>query len=447
MRSAIALVAVFCSVASGCSETTPTDSGSTTTGGTHVTSGNTTSAAKGGSTNSAAHSGGSTARTSAQTSGGSTDRTSAASGGKSATSSKAAGGSSASEGGADGDGGTTSTVSGKPTGGKSGGAGSGSKGGSSGVGGSNTGGKASGGANTGTATSSTGGQPAGGNTGTGPGKSAGCGKAPTIASNQYNNGQPIAITVDGKQRRYILSVPTNYDNSHPYRLMVVYHQLDGNDKQMYSQKYYGLQPLSDNSTIFVAPNGQKNGSPCSGTGDGDSGCGWPNSSDSDLALADAVVAQMEENFCIDTTRIFATGWSYGGSMSYRTACSRPLGGTGASWGVRGIAIYAAAQLSGNCTPSKPVAFYHAHGTHDSVLNYDSMGLPLAQNFAKANGCTWATPTKVSSGAHVCTNMTGCTEGYPLEFCSFNGDHTPWPDNGQPQGSWGPAEAWKFLSQF
>ena len=75
----------------------------------------------------------------------------------------------------------------------------------------------------------------------------------------------------------------------------------------------------------MAPNGQKNGSPCSGTGDGDGGCGWPNSGDSDVAFADAVVAQIKENFCVDTNWIFATGWSNGGSMSYQMACARPLG--------------------------------------------------------------------------------------------------------------------------
>jgi hypothetical protein len=38
-------------------------------------------------------------------------------------------------------------------------------------------------------------------------------------------------------------------------------------------------------------------------------------------------------------------------------------------------------------------------------------------------------------------------GYPLEFCSFKGDHTAYPDNGQESSSWGPAEAWAFLNQF
>jgi poly(3-hydroxybutyrate) depolymerase len=166
-----------------------------------------------------------------------------------------------------------------------------------------------------------------------------------------------------------------------------------------------------------------------------------------MALMDAVVKQVEENFCVDTNHIYATGWSYGASMSYEVGCERPLGGTGtATWGVRAIAIYSGAQMSGSCKPTTPVGFYASHGTHDSVLNY-SGGVTLAQNFAKANGCTWATPTSVSSGAHVCTNEAGCKTGYPLEFCSFNGDHTPFPDTGQSAGSWGPVEVWKFFSQF
>ena len=97
-------------------------------------------------------------------------------------------------------------------------------------------------------------------------------------------------------------------------------------------------------------------------------------------------------------------------------------------------------------PPEPVAFYASHGTHDSVLNY-SNGLGLAQNFAKANGCTWATPTAVMSGAHVCTNEMGCMTGYPLEFCSFNGDHTPYPDGGNESSSWNAANVWTFFSQF
>ena len=303
-------------------------------------------------------------------------------------------------------------------------------------------------------TPGTGGSGTGGNSSPGvdggtpsAGKSAGCGKAPTLTASQYNNGNPIAITAASKARRYILSVPTTYDNTKPYKLVIAIHQLDGNDKQMYSQKYYGLQSLSSDTTIFVAPNGQKNGAPCTGTSVAESGCGWPNGSGADMALMDAVVAQVEENFCIDTNRIFATGWSYGASMSYETGCQRALGGTtgGVAGYIRAIAIYSGAQMSGSCKPSTPIGFYGSHGTNDNVLGYDG-GVKLAQNFATANGCTWSTPTK-ATGAHICTNVTGCKAGSPTEFCSFVGPHTPFPDSGAQASTWQPPVVWDFFKQF
>jgi len=338
------------------------------------------------------------------------------------------------------------------TGGKSsaGGANGGAQptGGKSATGGANGGAQATGGKSSAGGASATGGQANGGSTSAGgaSAQSSGCGKTSTITSSQYNNGTTIAITAGGMQRRYILNIPTNYVNTTPYKLVVAYHALNSNDKSVYSEKYYGLLPLSNNTTIFVAPNGEQNGAGCTGTGTGESGCGWPNTSDHDMQLADAVVAQVEQNFCIDTNHIYATGWSYGASMSEQTACERPLGGTGA-WGVRAVAVYAVAYLSNstNCKASKPVAYYASHGTNDTVLQY-SGGVSIAQTWAGVDGCTWATPPQ-ATGTHICTKLTGCTAGYPLEFCSFVGPHTAYPDSGNESSSWGPQEVWTFLSQF
>jgi poly(3-hydroxybutyrate) depolymerase len=158
-----------------------------------------------------------------------------------------------------------------------------------------------------------------------------------------------------------------------------------------------------------------------------------------------VVEELKSNFCIDTNRIFATGWSYGGSMSYKHACERGLGGTkdGVEGYVRGIAVYSGAQLSGQCTPSTPVAYYGSHGLSDNVLGY-SGGVGLAQNFANANGCDWSTPPE-GTGQHVCTDIAGCDADYPVQFCSFNGGHTPDPsDGGQ---SWQYQLVWDFFDQF
>lgn len=329
--------------------------------------------------------------------------------------------------------------------------GAGVGGGGAGSGGTSSGGTSSGGTNSGGTGS--GGDGAGGTETGGAGTggsatsdtSAGCGTTPGITSDQYNNGQPISIMAGGMQRRYILSVPENYDNTHPYRLVVSYHQLDGNDIQNYNWQFYGLRPLAGDTTIFVAPNGQKNGSPCSAMSDGDGGCGWPNTGDQDVALADAVVAEMKENFCIDTNRVFATGWSFGGAMSYQTACARPLGSDGGY--IRGVAVYSGSSFiaAGPCPPQEQVAYFAHHGTNDGVLGYDG-GVSMAQDFANVNGCSWSTPER-ANGNHVCTDISGCDEGYPVRFCSHVGDHTPFPDGGDSNNTWGPEEAWNFLSQF
>jgi poly(3-hydroxybutyrate) depolymerase len=369
---------------------------------------------------------------------------------------KASGGTTGS-GGVTGTGGTTGSggsgtggVAGNPgsgghaTGGNGGSIGSGGHAGGAGgaaAGASGTGGK---GGAAGSGTGGAGGSGAGGVTA----MSSGCGKAPTISSSMYNNGTRIPITAANLQRRYILNVPKNYDDTKAYRLVIAFHQRDGNDVQMYNNGYYHLMPLdTNNTTIFVAPNGQQNGAPCTGTGNGDSGCGWPNPNNSDFALADAVVAQVEENFCVDTNRIFATGWSYGGAMSYETSCARPLSGGGTGY-IRAIAVYSGSPqiTAGPCPPSKPVAYYASHGTADTVLQY-SGGVTMAQDYAMTNGCTWTTPTMVTSGNHVCTNETGCMSGYPVEFCSFNGPHTPDPTDSGQSKSWEYQNVWNFFNQF
>ena len=79
-----------------------------------------------------------------------------------------------------------------------------------------------------------------------------------------------------------------------------------------------------------------------------------------------------------------------------------------------------------------------------MLGYD-LGLGLFQNFASANKCTYQTPTKVTSGNHVCTTLSACTTGYPTTFCSFNGGHTPDPSDGGT--SWEYQNVWNFFTQL
>lgn len=259
--------------------------------------------------------------------------------------------------------------------------------------------------------------------------SDGCGKARSIQNGRIN------LNVNGLSRSYILRVPDNYNNQNPYRLIVGYHWLNGDASQVANggngsateTPYYGLWNLAQNSTIFIAPEGIDKG--------------WANTGGRDIALTDAILNQIQSNFCIDKSRIFATGFSYGAGMSNAIACARANV-------FRGVALYSGAQLSGCDGGTAPIPFFAAHGLDDNVLSI-AQGRSLRDRAVRNNRCIAQNPLEPArgSGTHICTSYQGCTTGYPVRWCAFDGGH--WPsqhDAGQPE-SWIPQEAWKFISQF
>jgi poly(3-hydroxybutyrate) depolymerase len=253
----------------------------------------------------------------------------------------------------------------------------------------------------------------------------GCGNAPTLTSGTRT------ISSGGQNRTYILRVPDNYDRTTPYRLIFAFHWLNGTAANVAGGGYYGLQGLSGNSAILVAPQGIDNG--------------WANTGNRDLTLVDNLTALIENDLCVDTTQVFALGWSYGGSMSYAVACARPAV-------FRAVAVLSGANLSG-CSPgTQPVAYLGIHGTHDSVLNI-SLGRSIRDTFVRNNGCTPQSPREPAQGSltHIVTSYAGCRAGYPVEWVAFDGDHTPEPVDGTTSTSgartWVGAEVWKFFTQL
>ncbi|MGC4876009.1 cellulose binding domain-containing protein [Micromonospora sp. DT43] len=254
---------------------------------------------------------------------------------------------------------------------------------------------------------------------------AGCGKAPTLTSGTRT------ISSSGQNRTYILQIPGGYDRNRPYRLVFGFHWLNGSANNVASAGYYGLAPLSNNSTIFVAPQGIN--------------AGWANTNGRDLTLFDDISRQVENDLCVDTTQRFALGWSYGGAMSYAVACARPTV-------IRAVTVLSGANLSGCNGGTQPVAYFGIHGIYDSVLNI-SQGRALRDTFVRNNGCTAQSPREPSRGSltHITTTYAGCRSGYPVQWAAFDGDHTPSPVDGSssPNDSrtWTSAEIWRFFTQF
>jgi poly(3-hydroxybutyrate) depolymerase len=277
---------------------------------------------------------------------------------------------------------------------------------------------------------SSGGGGVGGSSGSGSGgggatQSGGCGKARTL-----QNGT-ITIPFENASRKYILRVPDPYDNAHPYRLVFAFAESGSSAMSVATRNYFTLATLDSKNTIFVAP-------------DAANGAGsW---SKSDVQLTDAILAQVQGDLCIDNTRIFATGFSFGGAMSLALACTR-------ADVFRGVAFFSGADLTGSCTGtlSKPIAYYASQASGDSTGDpIPSSGRIKQAQFAAVNGCT-AEPTATTFPAagqpHKCTDYKGCSAGHPTKYCVFDGPHGWEPKDPGQAMSWNAPEAWKFITQF
>ena len=343
--------------------------------------------------------------------------------------------------GSPGNGGSTNSGSGK------GGIGSG---GSAGNSGSGKGGSGSGGAvGTGGTSGTSAGGTAAGSTGCGKtstlkfasvpnesaGAAAGSGNGPGFGTGGY-----LTIQSGSQNRGFALRLPDNYDNSKPYWLIFGFHWNGGNSAQVdnggtsgYDWSYYGLQKASKNGAIFVAPDGLN--------------AGWANSGGQDLTFTDDMVKLIEDNYCVDTTHIISTGFSYGGGMSYEIACA-------SAKVFRAVAIFEGAQLSGCDGGNDPIAYWQMVGTADTTCT-EAMATPLRDKFVTNNACTAQTPPQPAAGSltHTCTSYSGCSTGHPLRWCVHGSGHTPAPIDGSsslygPGGSsWVPGDLWPWLTSL
>ncbi|HEX6272572.1 MAG TPA: hypothetical protein VFZ53_06025 [Polyangiaceae bacterium] len=329
----------------------------------------------------------------------------------------ATGGSASGTGGAGGTvvGGSGGSIGGSPS---MGGAGSGGKGGTAGKGGAGAGAGAGG---------------SGGSGGWLPGNaavpSAGCGKATTVT-----NGKKT-ITSTGQARTYIIDIPTNYDMNKPYRLFYTSHWIGARSEDVQGQNYYFLKPLAtaaNEPAIFVAPQSD--------------GATWQQK---DHALFDDILAFVKANLCIDISRVFATGFSFGGMITYSLSTNHQKD-------IRAAVGIAPANYN-IWLPTKtrePIAWMQTTGMGDTTCPWvDGTSTTRGAKFiavekATDNGCSM--PTTVpnwQSGAHLCHDFQGCAAGRPTKACTFNGGHTNIASDSGSSTNWIAEESWKFFRQF
>jgi poly(3-hydroxybutyrate) depolymerase len=281
-----------------------------------------------------------------------------------------------------------------------------------------------------------------GGLGNAPIKSAGCGKALGVISKSGT----YHISSAGGRGDYIVNVPTGYDKDKPYRLIFGNHCMGGSaikvagtdDGKDQSAFYYHVKTQADKDNIpaiYIALQG-------------DAGGTW--STPNDLTFWNDVLTLVEGNMCVDTTRVFVTGFSFGAMLSYALSLQYPEK-------IRAVATYAPANYSMTQPTNRhiPIAYYQTTGTTDGTcpwVNNDAQktgGKYCLLQHMQDNGCTsTAADIKLTtSGTHVVNEFKGCPEGYPVKFSSFTGGHQCLASDQGSSANWIQVEAWAFFKQF
>ena len=278
--------------------------------------------------------------------------------------------------------------------------------------------------------------------GNAPTPSKGCGKDNTLKD--Y-----FKFTGGGIEHEIYLTLPENYDKNKPYRLVFGMHYMGGSAKNVATREaYYGLRNQSGakENTIFVAPHGYTTETDRSGK---ETENPWRCGDDKDHIFFDEFLTYLNENLCVDTSRVFSVGFSFGAMFSNSLAQDF-------QHRLRGVVVFATMDQVIYLPKNKglPIAWMGTVGMGDELCTpklgrsardriLKNNGKPDADgNFTDARG---EEAEEYTGGKHVCYDYKTVDPRFPVKWCTFDGKHAY---NASDDGKvWTTPTAWEFITQF
>ena len=281
----------------------------------------------------------------------------------------------------------------------------------------------------------------------------------TFTMLQLRGQQTIYDTIshDGILRSYILYVPEVYTPGESVPLII---NLHGYTSTAFEQMNYGdFRKISDTAGFLVVhPQGTIDAFGSThwnvnwiGTGTVD-----------DVSFLEALIDSLSSEYSINNERVFCTGMSNGGFMSYKLACelSNHIAAIASVTGSMNV------NQTSNCAPQHPLPVMEIHGTADAVVPYNGNFLfettentiDYWVNFNECNPTPVVTPlpnTVLSDSTTVEHYLyANGNNGVEVEhYKVLNGGHT-WPGspydsgNGYTNQDFNAAEKiWEFFNQY
>ena len=264
-----------------------------------------------------------------------------------------------------------------------------------------------------------------------------------------------SITHDGIERDYIIYVPEIYDGSKAVPLILNFHGFGSSASQ---QMFYGdFRDIADTEGfLLVHPEGT------TFIGNQFWNVGFPGISSTidDVGFTEALIDELATLYTIDLDRVYATGMSNGGFMSFLLACQLSE------------KIAAVASVTGSmtqdtfddCNAQLPTPVLQIHGTEDDVVLYNenNLSLPIPDvisYWVDHNNCE-TTPTTttlpdvdVSDGSTIEHSVyEDGDNGITTEHMKVIGGCHTWPGSiintpGTNQDIDASMEIWSFFSRF
>lgn len=249
-----------------------------------------------------------------------------------------------------------------------------------------------------------------------------------------SGGQPVPeridVSVDGRPRSALVHVPSGEAGAGaPLPVVVSFHGVDGSAAVQRSTD--GLVEVADREGfVVVHPEGLEVGLNDRVTGL--SGWDHDGSEIDEPAFVAAVLDELGATVCIDTDRVFATGFSAGGNIAMVVACA--LGDR-----IAAVAPVGAAHQPGQCSGAAPVPVLAFHGRDDIVVPFDGRDTPEAGTLlavrgaleaqARRNGCADEVDDEQLSPRVRRTSWSGCEATTALVELDDHGH--AWPGHPMP----------------
>jgi len=251
---------------------------------------------------------------------------------------------------------------------------------------------------------------------------SGCGQAAAPGSTVYH------LVSGGHLRLVGVHVPANYTGKTPVPLVL---NLHGSESTAHAQEVFsGMDATSDADGFIVAyPQALI---PAAG------GYDWnipgvpllggqypPASAANDITFLTGLVHALAARYCVDTSRVYATGMSGGARMASQLACD-------ASQTFAAVAPVAGLRLPAPCPAARPVPVIAFHGIADPVDPFNGNGQPYwtysvpqaAARWAARDGCPGA--RTVAGKGYTLTDYAGCQAGTAVELYALAGEGHEWP---------------------